>query len=287
MSYETFEIRGHGSDGKVAHLVLNRPDDLNSMTPAMWRELPAVVERISASGRARALVISAEGRHFCSGMDLAVFTGASDEPSPFAPATAAKGPARGLAFAHLVRELQHAISTVEQARMPVLAAIQGGCVGGALDLAAACDMRYCTNDAFFTVQETNIGLVADLGSLQRLPGLIGDGMTRELAYTGRRLGADEALRLGLVNAVFDDHRRLVEGVLAIAAEIATKSPSVVHGSKVAVRYSRDHSVAEALDHVALWQAGMLSPEEMAEAMAAHSEGRAADFADLPPQRPVF
>lgn len=284
MSYETLEVQGRG---KVAHVVLNRPDELNSMTPAFWRELPDVVDRISASGRARALVISAAGRHFSSGMDLSVFADAAQGAGAFAEALGAAAPGRGLGLLHVVRRLQHAITCVERARMPVLAAVQGGCVGGALDLVAACDMRYCTADAFFTVQETNIGLVADLGSLQRLPRLIGDGMARELAYTGRRLGADEALRLGLVNAVHEDHDRLVEAVLRIADEIATRSPAVVHGAKVALRDVGGRSVADALDRVAVWQAAMLSPEEMAEAMAAHAEDRDASFDDLPPERDVF
>ena len=168
--------------------------------------------------------------------------------------------------------------------MPVLAAVQGGCIGGAVDMVTACDMRYATEDAFFCVQEINIGMTADVGTLQRLPRLIPEGVCRELAYTGRRMPAAEAKAVGLVNEVYDDHEALLDGVHEVARTIASRSPLAVHGSKQMITYARDHSTADSLDHMATWQAGMFQPADMAEAFAAQAEGREGDFDDLLPFR---
>ncbi len=183
--------------------------------------------------------------------------------------------------------LQGSFTALEQARMPVLAAIQGGCIGGAVDMVTACDLRYASADAFFVIQEINIGMTADVGTLQRLPKIVPDGIARELAYLGGRLPAQRAYEVGLVNRVFDDHAALVEGTLDIAAQIAAKSPLAIWGSKEMITYARDHSVADGLNYIATWQTGMFQPGDMMETFAAKSEGREPEFDDLLPSPDGF
>ncbi|HEX7944361.1 MAG TPA: enoyl-CoA hydratase-related protein, partial [Phenylobacterium sp.] len=185
--------------------------------------------------------------------------------------------------AHL-KSLQDAFSCLDRARMPVIAAIQGGCVGGAVDMTSACDIRYCTTDAVFVIQEINIGMTADVGTFPRLCKLIPEGWVRELAYTGRRLPAHRARELGLVNEVFDSHEEVVAHALATAREIASKAPLAVTGSKVMINYARDHTIKDGLDYIAVWQTSMFSGPHMAEAFKAKSEKRDADFPDLAPLR---
>jgi enoyl-CoA hydratase len=260
----------------VAHLRLNRPDELNTMIPAFWSELPSIVRDLDGTSAARAVVISSTGRHFSAGMDLAVFTGGGGIDGG-----ATEEGRRRARLWMMVQHLQDSFTALEAARMPVLAAVQGGCIGGAVDMVCAADMRYCTADAFFCVQEINIGMTADVGTLQRLPKLIPEGIARELAYTGDRMGAEDALRCGLVNRVFDDHEALVAGVLDIARRIASKSPLAVWGTKESITYARDHSTADALKQIAGWQSGMFQPADMIESFTAKSEGREPAFEDLP------
>jgi enoyl-CoA hydratase len=272
----------------VAHLRLSRPQAFNSMTPAFWRELPAVVNQLSDEGDARVIVLSSTGKHFTAGMDLAVFQGeggVADAQAESGASQRALEPGRArsqMRQAALV--FQESFNALERARIPVLAAIQGGCIGGGVDLISACDARYCTADAFFCIQEINIGLTADVGTLQRLPRLVPEGIVRELAYTGRRLGAQKAQQLGLVNEVFPTHEALLDGVLAIASEIAEKSPLAVWGSKEMLNYTRDHSIEDGLNYIATWQAGMFFGGDMAEAFAAKQAGRKPKFQNLPRQR---
>ncbi len=266
---------------KVAHLRMIRPERLNSMIPAFWRELPELVDRVSDEALARVLVLSAEGRHFCAGMDLGVFTGDGGVGSGSPPAPDARQQA---VMRDHVLHLQESLTRLERARVPVIAAVQGACVGGGLDLVTSCDFRYATEDAFFCIQEINIGIVADVGTLQRLPRLIPEGVVRELAYSGRRLGAARALQVGLVNGVFPDHGAMMAEVGTIAAEIAEKSPLAILGTKASLNYGRDHTVADGLDFIATWQAGMMDPADMAEAFTAKSERRTPVYPDLPPVR---
>ncbi|MCU0269854.1 MAG: crotonase/enoyl-CoA hydratase family protein [Acidimicrobiales bacterium] len=264
--------------GQVAHLQLKRPDALNTMTREFWVELPELVRRLDADGTTRAIVLSSTGRHFSAGMDLSVFTSGAGE-LPGTRGDAEMGRQRAF-LRQTVLLLQDSFTCLERARMPVLAAIQGGCIGGAVDLVSACDLRYCTQDAFFVVQEINIGMTADVGTLQRLPKIIPDGVAREMAYLGRRLGAERAHQVGLVNEVFPDHEALVAGVLELAGEIASKSPLAIWGSKEMLTYARDHSVADGLNYIATWQTGMFQPADMMESFAARAEKRDSAFEDL-------
>lgn len=266
------------NDG-VALVTLNRPDALNSMVPEFWTELPAIVEELDASGEVRCMVLASTGKHFSAGMDLSVFTGGGGIGQ-----TDAKEAGRQAAHLYLlVQKLQASLSCLERARFPVLCAIQGGCVGGAVDLATAADCRYATRDAFFVVQEINIGMTADVGTLQRLPKLIPLGVAREWAYTGDRIPAERAREVGLVNQVFDDADTMLTEVMAIARRIAEKSPLAVWGSKEAITFTRDHSTTDALRQIATWQTGMFKPTDMMESFAAKAEKRAANFDPLAPR----
>ncbi len=259
----------------MAQVRLSRGDQLNTMIREFWSELPAIVDEISDSGRARVIVLSAQGRHFSAGMDLSLFSGDSNLESE------ASETGRRRANVRLsLMNLQRSFTALEEARVPVLAAIQGACVGGAVDLVTAADCRYATADAWFSIHEINIGITADVGTLQRLPKLIPTGVAREYAYTGRRMPAARARELGLVNEVFDDHDSMMDAVNDIASEIASKSPLAIHGTKEAINYSRDHSVEESLRHIALWQSGMLQPTDLKEAFVAQAEDRPASYEDL-------
>lgn len=264
----------------VAHIRLNRPEALNSMIRAFWNELPEIVNDIDANARARAIVLSSTGKHFTAGMDLSVFT---DGEALTGDGNVETGRQRH-ALREFVKLLQDSFGCLDRARMPVLAAVQGGCVGGGVDLISACDVRYATRDAFFCIQEINLGMTADVGTFPRLCHLIPQGWVRELAYTGRRLGADKAREIGLVNEVFDDQDGMLDAVMATAREIAAKSPLAVAGSKVMINYARDHTIADGLDYIATWQTGMFQPADMTEAFAAKAGGRPAAYENLQPRR---
>jgi enoyl-CoA hydratase len=272
--YECFDV---SISDRVAHLQLKRPDELNTMTPAFWNELPAIVSEIDAEASARAIVISSTGRHFSAGMDLSVFAGGNDLGGGGAKEEGRKRAQLWM----MVQHLQDSFTVLERARMPVLAAVQGGCIGGAVDMICAADMRYATADAFFCIQEINIGMTADVGTLQRLPKLIPEGVARELAYTGDRMPAQRALEVGLVNEVFEDHDALIEGVLGIAGRIATRSPLAIWGTKEMINFTRDHSVEDSLRYMAGWQSGMFQPGDMLEEFAAKGDKRDPEFDELP------
>ena len=259
----------------VAHLVLNRPERMNQMVPEFFPALRDSLRELHDSGSARVLVISSTGKHFCAGMALETFAGQGsmlDTSSPRAR----------LSFQDSLRRLMDCFTALDEARFPVLCAIQGGCIGGAFDLAAACDIRYASADAFFSVQEINIGMAADLGVLQRLQGIMPSGLARELAYTGVRLTAERALAVGLVNAVLPDADSLLAHVMQVAKKIAGKSPLAVAGSKLALNHARDHGVAASLQQMSLLQSAIFDQTEMSLAIVAWKDKQPADFEPLAP-----
>ncbi len=275
MNYESFK---YSSEDGVGHLVLNKGEDLNKMTMNFWYELPRILDEIDRDASLRVLILSSTGKHFCAGMDLKNFgtLGSDSEKKTNVPDKARIGEN----LYRVAKELQDMLSKLEKLRIPVLAGIQGGCIGGGLDLVTAADMRFASKDAFFCIQEVNIGMAADIGTLQRLPRVIPEGKVRELAYTGRRMPAEEALDAGLVNKVYESHEEMVSGLKEMAAVIASKSPLAVYGTKAILNFSRDHTIAEGLEYNALWSGAMLPQEDMAEAMMSNMEKRDPEFQDM-------
>ena len=260
----------------IAHLQLKRPERLNTMAPPFFPALRDAVRALHDAGEARVLVISSTGRHFCAGMALDVF---GSDDGLLATATAR---AR-LNFQETLRKLIECFSALDEARFPVICAIQGGCVGGGLDLATACDLRVCSADAFFTVQEIQIGMMADLGVLQRLAKIVPPGVAREMAYTGERLGAERALAVGLVNAVLPDADTALAHAMKLAQAVATKSPLAIAGSKLALNHARDHGIAASLQQMTLLQSALFDTGEMAVAIEAWKARKPATFAPLAPR----
>ena len=269
--YSCFDVK---IKDHICSLVLNRPNELNTMTRDFWVELGDALEEINRDSEVRVVVISSTGKHFCAGMDLSAFSnGVDDIPDDKKPDHARVGEV----LYRTAKELQGYISKLEEIRVPVIAAVHGGVIGGALDLITACDMRFASNDAFFCIQEINIGMAADVGTLQRLPKIIPDSKMREMAYTGRRMLAEEAKDSGLVGEVYETQDQMLDAVHKLAAEIASKSPVAIYGLKAVMNYSRDHNVSDSLDFNALWSGAMLSQTDMAEAMTAQMEKRDANF----------
>ena len=275
MNYESFK---YTSEEGVGHLILDKGEDLNKMTMNFWYELPKILDEIDKDASLRVLILSSTGKHFCAGMDLKNFgtLGNDAEKKTNVPDKARIGES----LYRVAKELQDMLSKLEKLRIPVLAGIQGGCIGGGLDLVTAADMRFASKDAFFCIQEVNIGMAADIGTLQRLPRVIPEGKVRELAYTGRRMPAGEALEAGLVNKVYESHEEMLSGLKEMAAVIASKSPLAVYGTKAILNFSRDHTVAEGLEYNALWSGAMLPQEDMAEAMMSNIEKREPEFKDM-------
>jgi enoyl-CoA hydratase len=267
--YQAFVVE---LNGNVAHVQINRPEKINAMNAAFWTEIIDIFQWIDDTDAVRAVVLSGAGKHFSSGIDLMMLASVANDLG--------KDVGRN---ARLLRrkilELQASFNAVDNCRKPVLAAIQGYCIGGAIDLISACDMRYAAENAQFSIKEIDIGMAADVGTLQRLPRIIGDGMLRELAYTGRMFGAEEARSIGLVNRVYADHDSLLAGVLEIARDIAAKSPIAVTGTKAMISYMRDHTVNDGLEYVATWNSAMLQSNDLRVAIAAHMSKQTPEFVD--------
>jgi len=274
MSHDCLEV---SVEAGVAHLRLNRPERMNAMTREFWVELPRAVRALDVEGGVRVAVISSTGKHFTAGMDLSVFQGNDSLDTD-----SVAGRER---FRQQLVALQETFNAIAQARFPVIAAVQGGCIGGGVDLVTACCLRYATRDAYFTIHEINIGMMADVGTMQRLPKQLPEAVVRELAYTGDRLGAERAERLGFINGLFDAPEALVEGALAVARKIAAKAPVAVAASKQMISYSRDHSVAESFAYMNALQPGIFSIADIMRAVTAQKTGVAAQFDDLPPIKP--
>ena len=262
-------------EDKIAHIVLSRGDAMNTMTKDFWNELPAIVREIDRDALARVIVISSTGKHFSAGMDLSVFASPGSVSS-----AAADHYVAAEVFRSNIKQIQHSFNALEEARIPVLVACQGGVIGGAMDMISACDIRWCTRDAFFCIQETNIAMVADVGTFPRLQRYIPEGWVKQMAYTGERLKADRAREIGLVNEVFETHDDMMAHVLKTAREIASKDPLVTAGCKTLIHYGRDHSTADTLDYIGVWNAGMMPHSHMKEAFTAMAEKREPVFPDL-------
>src|ERR1700712_1473970 len=267
----------------IAELVLNRPERMNTMAPAFFPALHDAVQALDDAGATRVLIVRGDGKHFCAGIALDSFA-----PDGTMQAMLDTGSARKrLAFQTQLRRLMACLDVLDAARFPVVCAVQGACVGGALDLAAACDLRICAADAFFTVQEIHIGMAADLGVLQRLQRLLAQGLARELAYTGDRLGAERALATGFVNAVLPDADALLAHARKLAADIAAKSPLAIAASKLALNHARDHATSDALRQMTLLQSAVFDVDEMARAIAGWQAKRAARLPPPAPDAPPF
>lgn len=272
--YESFNLE---IEDNIANIILSRPEQLNSMSRKFWVELPEILEEVNRNSEIRVLIISSTGKHFCAGMDLSAFdNGVANIPKEKRPDNARIGEA----LYRSAKELQEYICKLEKIRVPVIAAIHGGCIGGALDLVTACDIRLATDDAFFCIQEINIGMAADVGTLQRLPRIIPNSKMRELAYTGRRMLADEAKESGLVSDIYSSQEEMVNAAKEMANEIAKKSPIAIYGLKALMNYSRDHTISDSLDFNALWSGAMLSQRDMEEAIKAFVEKREATFGKM-------
>ena len=252
-------------ENHIAHLVLNRPQELNTMHMTFWRELDAVLHDLHQGKQARVLVISSTGKHFSAGMSLDAFGSSVSMDDQSAEGRAA--------IADLLWELQSTFTRLENLRIPVIVALQGGCIGGAVDMVTACCLRYASADAFFCIQEINIGMVADVGTLQRLPKLIPMAVAKELAYTGRRMGANQALQHGLVNEVLPDASAALAAAMKAAQEIASKPPIAIAGTKQALHYARDHSTEDALKQMGWLQSGIWSNAHVQEAISAFQAKR--------------
>lgn len=260
MSYECFEL---SVEGGVAHLKLSRPERRNAMTVAFWKELPEIVRALGTAGQTRVLALSSTGPHFTAGMDLSVFAQST--------LTTESVEARRK-FRAKLQELQGSFSALAEARFPVIAAVQGGCIGGGVDLATACCLRYATRDAYFVIQEINIGMMADVGTFNRMPKQLPEAVVRELGYTGDKLPAERAERLGFVNGLFDTHEQLVAGALEVAKRIASKAPVAIAATKQMISYTRDHAIAESFAYLNALQPAIFDIEEIKRSLA-NAKGR--------------
>ena len=276
MTYKCFDLQ---VESHIAHIRMIRPKKRNSMIPLFWAELPELVREIETEHQARAIVISSTGPHFTSGMDVSAF--GSSEAKASDSITEENARLKGLRFYDNVRYLQETFSCLERSRIPVLAAVQGGAIGAGVDLITACDMRYMTEDAFLTIFEINVGMTADVGTFPRITNLLPEGIVKELAYTGRRMSAEEAKARGIVNDIFPTQDSMLKSVMAIAQEIAKKAPLAIYGSKRIINYARDHSTEDTLDYVRIWNASMLQQDEIQESMRAAKEQRDGEYVDLP------
>ena len=255
---------------------LDRPDKLNAMGFELWDDLPAIVTALGEDGETRVIVIAAKGTAFTVGLDLAVFgpeimggqLGSDGSESPVA---------KRMATYKQVKRMQHTFTAVADCPKPVIAAIHGYCIGGGVDLITACDIRLAATGSVFSVRETKIAMVADVGTLQRLPRIVDPGRVAELVFTGKDIGADEAHEMGLISRVYPDQDALMKGALEMAEQIAANSPLAVQGSKSVMRAAEGRSVEDQLDYVALWNAAFLQSNDLSEAMGAYLEKRPPEF----------
>ncbi len=250
----------------IATVFFNRPEKANALNQDAWKELADVFAKLDQEENTRVIILTGVGKHFCSGIDLSLLQSITQ-------ANISCTARQSEAIRKQIMILQAAVSAIENCNKPVLAAISGGCIGAGVDIVSACDMRYASDNAFFCVKEIDMGMVADLGTLQRLPRIIAQGIARELAYTGRNVWAEEAEKIGLINKMYSTSEILLKEVTQIAQQIADKSPISIRGTKHILKYSQDHSVADGLNYIATWNAAMLVSEDLKESFQALQEKR--------------
>ena len=261
-------------EGSIAYVRLNRPEKANALNRELWKALGQCYRDLDENSSVRVCIISGEGKHFSSGIDLHLLQEIGIQSEEYE----CEGRKRDFLRREII-QLQSSFNEFERCRKPVIAAIHGSCIGGGVDLITACDLRYATKDARFQIKEIDLGLVADVGTLQRLPTLIHQGTVRELAFTGRIFDGKEAYSMGLLNNCYDDHESLIQNVQKVAHNIAEKSPLAISGIKETLLYSRDHTVSESLNQVATWNSAMLLSQDLEEAMMAQLQNRTPNFSD--------
>lgn len=270
MNYQTFEysVKNH-----IAHVVLNRPEKVNALNDVAWKELKEIFELIDTTPKVRVAILSGNGKLFSAGIDLQLLMSVKQVENIECPGR------RSEQIMKFVKELQAPVNAIENCSKPVIAAVHNGCIGGALDIIAACDLRYCTDDAYFTIKEIDMGMVADLGTLQRLPKFVKPAVVAELAFTGRKVDAVEAKQIGLVNDHYSDKESMLSETEKIAELIASKSPLSIRGTKEVLRFTRDHSVEDGLHHMAVWNAAMLMSDDLNQAFMSAMTKKPAEFKD--------
>ena len=262
-------------DNSIAHIRFNRPEKRNSMNEDFWTMFPKEVDALDDSGEIRALIVSSTGPHFSAGIDLSMFKDDIVENET----DDEMGRSRGY-FLQQLKFLQNAISCLEAARFPVVTAVQGGCIGGGIDLITAADIRICTKDAFFLIEEINVGLAADIGTIQRLPKIIPAGIAREWTMLGEKDSAERAKEVGLVSSLHNNHEEMMNNAFEIAEKLASKTPLAMWVTKETLNYSRDHTVKESLENVALWNAATLHKEDVMSTMMSKMQKKKPEYRNL-------
>ena len=261
-------------DSAIAEIELNRPDKANALDEELWFALGDCFRELDENEAVRVCILSGAGGNFTAGIDLKFLQSVGQEVEHFD----CEGRKREYLRCKIIK-LQAAFTQIEECRKPVLAAIHGGCIGGGIDLISACDLRYSTSDAVFQIKEIDLGLTADVGTLQRLPKLIPQGIVRELAYTGRKFSGEEAREFGLVNSCYANQKSMICAVHKIAEQIADKAPLAIRGVKEMLLHSRDNSVADGLNYVATWNSAMLLSADLEESVMAMLQNRSAEYKD--------
>ncbi|MBS1977764.1 MAG: crotonase/enoyl-CoA hydratase family protein [Bacteroidetes bacterium] len=270
MSHQFFKV---SIQNKIATVSIHRPEKVNSLHHPAWMEMKKIFETLDKEPSARVIVLAGEGKLFCAGIDLELLMSVNELGKVTSSAH------RSEQLYHLITELQACVNAIEQCSKPVLAAIHNGCIGGGVDIVAACDLRYCTEDAYFTIKEIDMGMVADLGTLQRLPRFVKPAVVTEMALTGRAVKAQEAVAIGLVNNVYENKELMMKGVEEVAFVIASKSPVAIRGTKAVLRHSRDNAVPDGLSFIAQWNAGRLLSDDLTESFKAVMEKRKPQYKD--------
>jgi len=256
----------------VAHLVFDNAAKANSLNEAAWEKMHEIFDELKEDPKVRVIVLSGEGKHFCAGIDLETLMNQQMSTESCEARKREK-------LRKFIEKLQSSITSIEDCGKPVIAAIHGGCIGGAVDIVSACDMRYCTEDAYFTIKETDLGLVADIGTMQRLPNIVQPGFMAEMAYTGRKVFGSEAKEESLVSRCYSNKQEMMEEVVKLAIMIASKSPLVTRGIKRTLLYQRDHTTADSLRQIADYNAGMLVSNDLMESFQAYMQKRPAKYED--------